>query len=576
MRWPYEQIGVTTTRAFRNLLNKIHGDIADDMQEHKDRADNIQAQVDNLVADGDSSPEAAQARVGADGTNYTTLKQRLDTEHADVTAQLAEDVQKRGDLSKLGSDPQDLATALSQVHVNPLNFGCKGDGATDDTVGLLAADAFACTINRPLYLPCFFAVSKTVKLQSKLIYGAGMVVSGLVAIADMDIVLDRHGIDRAAMRDFMVDGNSLANVCIDTGYDKVGPSLNLSIERVFCRGYKQWGWLAENNNDVYFDKIFIAEPADYSTSKGAIKAWGAGGPFQFNDCNFLDKAHVGGQIISFNDCVTRGIAINGPGFNNIKLNGGYLTPSKDHRAVIEIEENNEAGPITFFGSHSELSGGFGTYLVGGSGKLHYGIDYHGGHIFNPDSDNGQGGLLAGILDSSFTKAVSKFENVRFERCYCPDEINDFILSYENCYADGVPISGVRTGDLRGYFENLNNRINIGANQNNKGLSEFTATISNVGNGYLPITADLSGAGVYIVMLNSESQDAPRAIFMIGMPGNYGESIVRLMSAPGVGNYAGLEFNIINNAGTFEVNATGSTGSLSVVPTVRFAIICLGK
>ncbi|MEK6459148.1 metallophosphoesterase [Heyndrickxia faecalis] len=94
MRWPYENIGVTTTRAFRNLLNKIHGDIADDMQEHKDRADNIQAQVDNLVADGDSSPEAAQARVGADGTNYTTLKQRLDTEHADVTAQLADTADK--------------------------------------------------------------------------------------------------------------------------------------------------------------------------------------------------------------------------------------------------------------------------------------------------------------------------------------------------------------------------------------------------------------------------------------------------------------------------------------------------
>ncbi|MED4840020.1 hypothetical protein P9695_06690 [Weizmannia sp. CD-2023] len=90
MRWPYEQIGVLTTRAFRNLLNKIHGDIAADMQEHKDRADNIQAQINNLVADGDSSPEAAQARVGADGTNYTTLKQRLDTENQSVTSQLAE------------------------------------------------------------------------------------------------------------------------------------------------------------------------------------------------------------------------------------------------------------------------------------------------------------------------------------------------------------------------------------------------------------------------------------------------------------------------------------------------------
>ncbi|AJO24777.1 GDSL-type esterase/lipase family protein [Weizmannia coagulans] len=109
MRWPYEKIGVTTTRAFRNLLNKIHGDIADDMQEHKDRADNIQAQVNNLVADGDSSPEAAQARVGADGTNYTTLKQRLDAENQSVTAQLAE----------TGVYPKELGAAL--------------DGSSNDT-----------------------------------------------------------------------------------------------------------------------------------------------------------------------------------------------------------------------------------------------------------------------------------------------------------------------------------------------------------------------------------------------------------------------------------------------------------
>ncbi|NWN93807.1 MAG: SGNH/GDSL hydrolase family protein, partial [Bacillus sp. (in: Bacteria)] len=109
MRWPYENIGVVTTRAFRNLLNKIIGDIGADMQEHKDRADNIQAQVDNLVADGDSSTEAAQARVGADGTNYTTLKQRLDTEHGDVTAQLAE----------TGTFPKEL--------------GAKLDGSSNDT-----------------------------------------------------------------------------------------------------------------------------------------------------------------------------------------------------------------------------------------------------------------------------------------------------------------------------------------------------------------------------------------------------------------------------------------------------------
>ncbi|KGT40042.1 hypothetical protein P421_00180 [Heyndrickxia coagulans P38] len=126
MRWPYEQIGVTTARAFRNLLNKIIGDIGADMQEHKDRADNIQAQVDNLVADGDSSPEAAQARVGADGTNYTTLKQRLDAEHADVTTQLEDVTAQLAENTKVINRAKDKKVPLGGYLLpKDLNFKIK-------------------------------------------------------------------------------------------------------------------------------------------------------------------------------------------------------------------------------------------------------------------------------------------------------------------------------------------------------------------------------------------------------------------------------------------------------------------
>lgn len=53
---------------------------------------NLQAQLDALVVDGDSSPEAAQARVGTDATAYATLKARLDAEQKKVTSQLADTV----------------------------------------------------------------------------------------------------------------------------------------------------------------------------------------------------------------------------------------------------------------------------------------------------------------------------------------------------------------------------------------------------------------------------------------------------------------------------------------------------
>jgi len=47
---------------------------------------NVQKQViNNLVVDGDSSPEAAQARVGFDGTDYPTLKDRIDDEITDIS-----------------------------------------------------------------------------------------------------------------------------------------------------------------------------------------------------------------------------------------------------------------------------------------------------------------------------------------------------------------------------------------------------------------------------------------------------------------------------------------------------------
>lgn len=61
---------------------------------------NLQAQLDALVVDGDSSPEAAQARVGTDATAYTTLKARLDAEQNKVSAQLA-DTAKKSEIQSL-------------------------------------------------------------------------------------------------------------------------------------------------------------------------------------------------------------------------------------------------------------------------------------------------------------------------------------------------------------------------------------------------------------------------------------------------------------------------------------------
>lgn len=59
-------------------------------QTAEEKADSVQNQFNQVVIDGDSSVEAAQARVAADGTTYPVLKERLDTEHEKITTQLDE------------------------------------------------------------------------------------------------------------------------------------------------------------------------------------------------------------------------------------------------------------------------------------------------------------------------------------------------------------------------------------------------------------------------------------------------------------------------------------------------------
>lgn len=58
--------------------------------EAKFKADSTKTELDQIVIEGDSSVEAAQARVDADGNPHTTLKERLDFEHNQLSSQLAQ------------------------------------------------------------------------------------------------------------------------------------------------------------------------------------------------------------------------------------------------------------------------------------------------------------------------------------------------------------------------------------------------------------------------------------------------------------------------------------------------------
>jgi hypothetical protein len=66
-----------------------------------DLVNNFQTQINQIVVEGDSSVEAAQARVEEDGTVNATLKDRLDKKERELSEQLADNAQKLEGLSSV-------------------------------------------------------------------------------------------------------------------------------------------------------------------------------------------------------------------------------------------------------------------------------------------------------------------------------------------------------------------------------------------------------------------------------------------------------------------------------------------
>jgi hypothetical protein len=96
---------------------KVQGDYVAakkaDIDKFTSEQNNLQAQINTLVVEGDSSPAVAQARVNASGEVFPTLKARLDQENQEIMSSLA-----------------DIVT------VDVKSFGAKGDGVTPDHVAI--------------------------------------------------------------------------------------------------------------------------------------------------------------------------------------------------------------------------------------------------------------------------------------------------------------------------------------------------------------------------------------------------------------------------------------------------------
>jgi hypothetical protein len=110
-----------------NLLRELTGILGRDAQNQKNTnwgtienaLNNLQGQISQLVVHGDSSPQAAQASVGEDGTNYGgNLKARLDAEYNKISDSIAL-----------------VETHLSYIGKDVKKAGAKGDWVSTSSIG---------------------------------------------------------------------------------------------------------------------------------------------------------------------------------------------------------------------------------------------------------------------------------------------------------------------------------------------------------------------------------------------------------------------------------------------------------
>lgn len=99
----------------------------------------VQEQFNQVIIDGDSSVEAAQARVDASGQTNATLKARLDKEHNEVTAQLAQTV-KKNDILSMDNMGQDVKEAMSGGSVAVVGEGAVGVVNLNAELGMIVSN----------------------------------------------------------------------------------------------------------------------------------------------------------------------------------------------------------------------------------------------------------------------------------------------------------------------------------------------------------------------------------------------------------------------------------------------------
>lgn len=543
----------------------------------KKTIEDLDETLKEVLAGGASITEVIRARENGNGEYFKDLKDRLDSSDNTFGKLNKEVIAARTDED--GRTFESIKERIDniQVKMNDISyctnvkfFGAKGDGFTDDTIAFEKAINYCRNKKTRLCIPPgVYMISRTLKCDITGIIGSNLSHTIIKASQEMDVVIDFKDRARAELRDFTVDGNGLANTCIDSSYTlQGGPSLNNTYSRVFVRKYKKIGWISANNNDVWFYDCMFLENDNNDTI--GLESLGSGGPVQFINCNFLDEVRVNAQYISFVNCVNKGIRVKGGGFNILKYEGGYLYAGRNSKSCVYVEENTELGPVTLSSPHIEIEKE--EFLIGGIGKFHYGVNVSGGHIFNNKVGAGEGELISETVNSGLDRCISTFENTWFSRVkIAPSTQSGFSFSFKNCFHNGVPVSDVVFGNRSEKTRIKNTEINIGETSTHDGFQIKTGDLKNVSD-WVDIGGFAANEGMYLIFLSGQHLDSPRGMFSVGIPGSFGSKIQTLNETAGIASYKDLKLELRVESKKIQVRVTGGTGSQNVIGTLRYTVL----
>lgn len=148
------------------------------------KVDYFQKQIDEIVVEGDSSVEAAQARVDANGNVYSTLKQRLDTEQQQTKQEINNLQNNKADKTELEnvenrlSQINGLSTDVKYIYVDVNNGDDDNNGTENAPFKTIqkAVDTIPKIINKDHHIVCKPGIyDEEVVVQS--ITGAGIFIT---------------------------------------------------------------------------------------------------------------------------------------------------------------------------------------------------------------------------------------------------------------------------------------------------------------------------------------------------------------------------------------------------------------